>query len=70
MLLVPLLYLLIGLWYVSRRTRDERTGVIDAAIMIVFWPMHVVASDPAATGRRRRDDARAPRRVDRLRRAG
>ena len=48
---VPLLYLLIGVLYVALRVRtgDRRArDAVEAAIMIVFWPMHVVASDPPA----------------------
>lgn len=47
MLFVPLLYSLVGLLYWSvRRRSGDRMDAVSAAIMIVFWPMHVVTSDP------------------------
>lgn len=51
MFFVPLLYLSVGVGYVTLRVRtgDRRArDLVEALIMIVFWPMHVVASDPPA----------------------
>ncbi len=47
MLVVPLLYLLIGLLYGALRQQREPTrDVVSALIMILFWPMHVITSAP------------------------
>ena len=48
MLLVPLLYMGFGLFYLMLRVRagDPRSkDVVEAAIIVLFWPMHVISAD-------------------------
>jgi hypothetical protein len=48
MLVVPLLYLLVGLSYAALRQQRERVSdVVTWLIMIMFWPMHVISTEPA-----------------------
>jgi hypothetical protein len=45
MLAVPLLYLLFGALYALLHERRRRDA-LDAAICVLFWPMHVIAAAP------------------------